>query len=121
MIERSTNGTLPVGTRLVEFTLTTTAASNSNNASADNLSFVLAPRPDPPLHILGISRTNAAWQVEFEARTNRFYTLEVTADLSSWNPLSTPVSGIPPRMVLFDTNATVGTTFYRVRCNRPSP
>ena len=67
---RSTNGALPVGTRFVEFTLTNRVVTGMNDASADNLSFVLRPHPLPPFSITAHGPAGNGWQVEFTGRTN---------------------------------------------------
>ncbi len=64
---RSTNGALPVGTRFVEFTLTNRVVTGMNDASADNLSFVLRPHPLPPFSITAHGPAGNGWQVEFTA------------------------------------------------------
>jgi hypothetical protein len=51
LLPRSSNGTLPSGTRFVEFTLTNRVVNGMNDGSADNLSFVLTPKPVPPFFI----------------------------------------------------------------------
>ncbi len=119
MLQRSTNGTLPAGTRLVEFLLTANASSGLNDGSADNLAFVLTPKADPPFRIVAFGATNQAWQVEFDSRTNRLYTLERTADFQAWSAVSDPTPGTGDRLVLADPERPNGQAFYRVNCRRP--
>ena len=56
LVQRSAEGDLPPGSRFAEFVLTTTAAAQSgtgvNDASADNLAFVLDLKMDAPFSIL---------------------------------------------------------------------
>ena len=52
LMSRSTNGLVPTGTRFVEFSLTNRVVTGMNDASADNLSFILAAKPDPEFFIL---------------------------------------------------------------------
>jgi hypothetical protein len=60
LLFRSTNGALPSGTRFIEFTLTHRVVTGMNDASADNLSFVLMP---PPVFITDYENTTNGWQV----------------------------------------------------------
>ena len=93
---RSTNGALPVGTRFVEFTLTNRVVTGMNDASADNLSFVLRPHPLPPFSITAHGPAGNGWQVEFTGRTNRLYVLERSEDFAAWTEV-TPCCPAPAR------------------------
>lgn len=116
---RSTNATLPAGTRFVEFTLTNRVATGMNDASADNLSFVLTPVTPPAFFITAHGKVTNGWQVEFITRTNQLYVLERSGNLQAWTEVTplTPDFGQP--MVLVDTNAPSGQAFYRVVCRQP--
>jgi hypothetical protein len=117
-LERSATGQLPAGTRLVEFTLLAQASSVTNDASADNLSFVLTPRADPPFSILNCAPSNGAWRVEFETRTNRLYSLERSVRLDAWATVGATVIGSGAPLSLSDPNPLPGRAFYRIRCQR---
>jgi len=119
LISCSTNGTVPAGTRLVEFKLTMLSGTTTNDASADNLSFVLTPRPDARFPLLAWRMETGHWDVEFNSRTNRSYVLERSANCADWFPASLPNNGTGVRMTLTDTNPPADQAFYRVNCLRP--
>jgi hypothetical protein len=119
LVERSATGQLPVGTRLVEFVLSAQATAVTNDASADNLSFVLTPRPDLPFRILGFTPTNGGWRVEFETRTNRLYALERSPDFDAWETVGAAVPGSGASLTLVDPEPPLGQAFYRIRGRRP--
>jgi len=114
LLLRSTNATLPTGTRFVEFVLTNRVVTGMNDASADNLSFVLTPRPDPPFQIISHGPSTNAWRVEFSSMTNRPYVLERSETLEQWTQVTPRVIGNGQAMTLLDTNPPVGQAFYRV-------
>jgi hypothetical protein len=116
--ERSTNGVLPVGTRFVEFVLTNRVVSGMNDSSADNLSFVLTPRVDPPVSILAYGSTTNGWRVGINARTNRVYVLERSTTLEAWEAVTEPAKGPDGTLSLTDTNPPLHQAFYRVSCRR---
>ncbi len=120
LLERSATGTLPAGTRYVEFTLTNHVVSGNNDASADDLSFVLAPRPDPPFSITAPVLVSGGWAVQVNAASNRLYTLARSEDLANWTEVSVPVLGSGVPILLVDTNAPTERVFYRVICRRPT-
>ena len=119
LLECSATGRLPLGTRFVEFVLSAQAPASTNDASADNLSFVLTPRPDPSFAILTGAWTNGAWRVEFESRTNRLYSLQRSLRLESWETVGAAVLGSGGRLTLLDTNSPPGQAFYRTFYRRP--
>jgi hypothetical protein len=119
LMSRSTNGVLPAGTRFVEFSLTNRVVTRMNDASSDNLSFILTTKPDPAFSILSHGATSGGWNVEFASRTNRFYVLERSESLESWIDVTVAKPGSGDPMTLTDTNAPPSQAFYRVRCNRP--
>jgi hypothetical protein len=119
LLPRGTNGTLPAGTRLVEFVLTATATSTTNDASADNLSFVLTPAP-----FLAASPQPGSngWEIGVPlSLTNRVYDLWRSADLQSWTNVTEPVSGNGSRLQLLDTNPPPAGAFYRTGVRSPAP
>ncbi|HNQ25072.1 MAG TPA: alkaline phosphatase family protein [Phycisphaerae bacterium] len=116
--ERSCTGSLPVGTRLVEFVLTAQAPTTTNDASADNLSFVLIPRAHPPFSILALARTNGTWQVEFETQTSRLYSLQRSLTFDGWENVGTAILGDGSRQTLVDVNPPAGQAFYRICTGR---
>jgi hypothetical protein len=113
---RSTNGALPSGTRFVEFTLIHRVVSGLNDASADNLSFVLTP---PPFSITAHGKATNGWQVTFPSTINRLYVLARSQDLEQWTEVTplTPATG--ETTVLVDTNAPASQAFYRVGWRQP--
>lgn len=115
---RSTDGLLPGGTRSVEFTLTNRVVTGLNDASADDLSFVLTPKT-PPFFITAHGKTTNGWQVRFTSSTNRLYVLERSENLQVWTGVTPPTPGSAQTAVLVDTNAPLGQAFYRVGCRRP--
>lgn len=119
LLSRGTNGTLPAGTRYVEFALTNRVATGMNDASADNLSFVLTPRRDAPFSITAYGRTTNGWRVEFSAMSNRVYILERSQSLEPWSAITPPTLSSGGTMTLTDTNPPGGQAFYRVACRRP--
>ncbi len=119
LLKRSATGQLPAGTRWVEFTLLAQSSAVTNDASADNLAFVLTPRADPPFSILNCAFTNGAWRVEFETRTNRLYSLERSVGLDAWETLGATVLGSGAPLALVDPNPPPERAFYRIRCQRP--
>lgn len=114
LLLRSTNGTLPTGTRFVEFVLTNRLVTGSNDASADNLSFVLTPKPDPSFRILSHGATTNGWRIEFSSTTNRVYVLQRSETLQMWADVTAPVPGNGNPMTLVDTSISFGQAFYRV-------
>src|SRR5262249_25082936 len=119
LLSRSTNATLPAGTRFVEFALTNRVVTGMNDASADNLAFVLTPKTDPPFAILAFGTTPDGWRVAFDSATNRVYELQRSGPLESWLPVTLPTPGSGAPMTLVDTNAPPGQAFYRVGSRRP--
>ena len=119
LLSRSINGTLPSGTRFVEFVLTNRVVTGMNDASADDLSFVLTPKPDAAFSIATFGRTTNGWRVWFSATTNRLYTLERSENFESWIEVTSSAPGQDGPMALTDTNAPAGQAFYRVACRRP--
>jgi hypothetical protein len=116
MIPRSTNGVLPGGTRFVEFALTNRVVIGMNDASADNLSFVLTP---PPVFIADYGQVATGWQVSFLGSTNARCVLERSLNLETWSDATMPASGFRPATTLLDTNRGSGQVFYRVRWHQP--
>jgi len=109
---RSTNGPLPGGTRYVEFTLTNRVVTGMNDASADNLSFVLTPASAPTITAFG--GNNGGWRVEFTTSAQRLYALERSENLTSWTAVTPPTSGTGLPVALVDTNTPPGPAFYRI-------
>ena len=119
LLLRSTNGPLPGGTRFVEFTLTNRVVTGMNDASADNLSFILTPRPLPPFFITAYGPATNGWQVQFTSTTNRLYVLERSENLATWIEITPPWPGTGQASVPVDTNAPSGQAFYRIGCRLP--
>jgi hypothetical protein len=114
LLLRSTNGTLRASTRFVEFVLTNRVVTDLNDASADNLSFVLTPRPDPSFRIIAHGAANKGWAVQFTSVTNRLYALERSQTLRQWIEVTPQIPGSGQPMTLVDTNPPFPQAFYRV-------
>lgn len=119
LLERRASGRLPTGTRFVEFVLAMRAPQRTNDASADNLSFVLSPAPAPPL-VLQPRLVGQQFQVELPSRCQRLYCLERTTDWRSWTMVVSNLVGTGGRLVLTDTNRPPGQAFYRVHYRDPT-
>ena len=119
LLPRRATGTVPIGARYVEFMLTNRVATGMNDGSADNLSLVLTPRPDPPLQISAFGHTNNSWRVEFAAFSNRVYGLERSVNLKAWSGIVSNLSNLAAPMTLTDTNPPSVHAFYRVSNRRP--
>jgi hypothetical protein len=119
LLERQTNGVLPAGTHFVEFALTNRVVTGNNDGSADNLSFVLTPRSDPPFTILAYGNTTNGWRVEITTITNRLYALERSVDLDSWILVTAWTPGTGGLIALTDSNPPAAHAFYRVAAQRP--
>jgi hypothetical protein len=118
LLERRATGRLPAGTHFVEFILSMTAPQRTNDASADNLSFVLRPVPLPPLSLRPWV-SGADLLVEFESCCGRLYGLERTSDFERWTTLSAGIPGTGARLILIDTNRPPTQAFYRVSWREP--
>ncbi len=119
LLERRATGHLPAGTRLVEFALTAASGSTTNDATADDLSFMLASLPIAPPRILAWGFAGRAWQVEFDSATNRWYRLDRTEDFLSWTALPGLRVGDGTRAVLEDPDPPAGRAFYRLASGKP--
>jgi len=119
LLPRSTNATLPAGTRYVEFMLTNRVVSGMNDGSADNLSLVLTPKSDPPFRLTSYGTVTNGWRVQFATITNRLYNLDRSTNLAAWSEVTPPLPGTGAAITLTDTNLPAGQAFYRVRCRRP--
>ena len=119
LLERRTTGVLPVGTRFVEFALTNRLVTGMNDGSADNLSFVLTPRLDPPFSIVNYSNTMVGWRVEIMTLANRLYALERAENLNSWTAITPWTAGSGGLRALIDPSPPAGQAFYRVASRRP--
>jgi hypothetical protein len=80
---------------------------------------VVVTIPPPPVQNLAIGLSNGVWQTQFSSRTNWLYTLQSTADLSSWQTASVTTGGTGATLVLQDTNPPAARAFYRVSAARP--
>jgi hypothetical protein len=117
LLLRSTNGTVPSGTRFVEFMLTNRVVTGSNDGSADNLSFTLTLVAPP--FITAYGATTNGWRVEFTTSSNRLYVLERSQDFAAWDELTPATLGSGQTAMLVDTNPPLGQAFYRVARRPP--
>jgi hypothetical protein len=118
LLFQSTTNALPPGSRKIEFTLTANSASGANDASADNLSFVLRSRVDSALRILRGNFQSGEWQVRVLSSTNRVYHLERSQNLVNWTMVGSDVPGDGEVLILADTLPPIEQAFYRVRSER---
>jgi hypothetical protein len=85
-----------------------------------NLSITLPP---PPIQNLTLAQSNGLWQAEFTSRTNWYYTLLRTTNVSlpaaAWRTASITAAGNATNLILQDTNAPTTQAFYRVSAIRP--
>ena len=120
LLQRGSAGRLPAGTRFVEFVLTNTGVTGNNDGSADNLSFVLTPNPEPEFRLSIEPGVSGGWQLNVTPTvTNRVYVLERSLDLSQWREISGSVAGTGESLVVSDTNTAGGPVFYRMSCRKP--
>jgi hypothetical protein len=110
---RSTTGSVPRGTRFVEFRLATQAIVGDNDSSADNLSFTLHSPPSPELRVLSWSAQPQRFLVKLLTAAGRDYTLERSADMKVWETVAELHSLESKEASLTDTNAPTGSAFYR--------
>ena len=116
LLERSSYGTVPPGTRFIEFVLTNRVVTGMNDASADNLSFELRRPPTPPLTIFSQGPLTNGWGVNFGSLMYRLYVLERSQipGLGSWTEVTPTVEGNGQLMTFVDTNPPPDRAFYRV-------
>jgi len=114
---RTTSSMLAAGTRFVEFNLVHRVVSGMNDASADNLGFVLTP---PPISITAYGKTTNGWQVTFAGSANTAYVLERSTNLVTWIDTTPPTSGGGQATMLVDTNPPTDQAFYRVVWRDPA-
>jgi hypothetical protein len=113
-------GGVPAGTRFLEFLLASEAVVATNDASADNLGFVLSTHADPSFRIsIAFLSPEARHILVSTTLTNRFYVLEQSGDLQDWETVTPPAPGTGAGLVLVDTNAISWPGFYRVQSIRP--
>jgi Type I phosphodiesterase / nucleotide pyrophosphatase len=118
LLQRTAAGTMPPGTRYIEFALTNRVATGVNDSSADNLSFVLAPKADQPFPIETFGWGTDGWRAGFNAIGNRVYTLQRTQDFLSWTDLVSQSTVVDGAIGLSDTNPPAGRAFYRITSHR---
>lgn len=119
LLRRSASGTVPVGTRFVEFVLIGNSATGNNNASSDNLSFTLTPNPDPGFEIVGHGPVSGDWQIEINSVSYRVYSLDRSEDLQTWTEVVAPIAGTGGPLTLTDPDPPATQAFYRVAYRRP--
>lgn len=91
------------------------AGSILAHGSVDNIVIVTPP---PPVTTLVCGFNGSVWQVQFTSRTNWLYTLERSANSTTWTNVSSATLGNGAMATLSDTNPPAGMAFYRVRANR---
>jgi hypothetical protein len=82
----------------------------------DNFTVTLPP---PPVQNLSVSMNGNIPQIQFTGRTNWLYTLQRTTNLQSWTEVSPATAGVGGTLILSDSNAPSGQSFYRIRADRP--
>ncbi len=118
LLPRSVSGPLPIGTRFVEFALTNRLVSGFNEAMADNLSFVLTPKADPPVRIETFTQGTEGWSASFAGLAQRVYTLQRSEDLTTWTDLVLQTAVADGLLSVTDTNPPPTRAFYRVTSHR---
>ncbi len=89
--------------------------SNDDTTASDHLP-VLMVFGDPfnvPFRLLTIGVTNQIVSLKWESASNRFYDVEVSADLVTWTPLATNLAATGANFT-FSTNVPEGTKFFRI-------
>ncbi len=118
LMPRAVLSTLPPGTRFVEFTLTNQLVSGFSEAMADNLSFVLTSKADPPVQIETFTRETEGWRIGFAGLGQRVYTLQRSEDGLNWTDLVSQTTTTEGPLTLSDTNPPASRSFYRVASHR---
>ena len=81
---------------------------------------VVISTPAPPIERLAIRVTNGLARVQFAGRTNWSYTLQRSADLTSFASVQTVIAPASTNVLLEDAFiGAVTNRFYRVRADRP--
>ena len=81
----------------------------------DNLVVTTSPRPVG--NITG-QTIGPVWQAQFTTRTNWLYTLERSADLKTWTPVSTTTNGNGSTLTLQDPHPPATQALYRVHAQQ---
>lgn len=78
---------------------------------------IVITHPPSPLQQEQFAFTGGQWRQSFLTRSNWNYTLEATADFSSWSSVDGPRNGTGGQIILTDTNSA-SARFYRVKAAR---
>jgi hypothetical protein len=116
LLERRTTGTVPPRTRFIEFILTNHVVTGMNDASADNLSFVLWRPPTPGLFLVLQGPVTNGWRVDFGSLAYRPHVLQRSESLAVplWTDVSPTIEGNGQVMTILDTNPPPDRAFYRI-------
>ncbi len=122
LVEQTTTGQLPLGTRRIELLLeakSNSTTSTNNYASADDLSLVLMEIAEPPVFTMQAGFTNGSiMRVEFPSVTNWLYQLERSINFTNWTPLTPVFTGDGNPATLMDTDPPTDRAFYRINAQR---
>ena len=111
---REVEGSVPAGTRFVEFVVSARVVAGSNDGSADNLGFVLRQKPGLPLTIS--IQTFAPDSISFllaPISATYAYTLQSSSNLVDWGDVTTPIQGTGATTTVSLTNPPPAPAFYR--------
>ncbi len=106
----------PCATVLTQFILNSTVVTGMNDASADNLAFVLVANPDPGIQIVSYGFVGDGWQLAVSSRSDRRYSIERSEDLTTWTEIVAPLAGTGEPLTLTDPEPPAVRAFYRVVC-----
>ncbi len=89
--------------------------SNDDKTASDHLPLLMIfGNPfNVPFRLLTIGVTNQIISLKWESASNRFYDVEVSADLVTWTPLATNIPATTTNLA-FATNVTGSVKFFRV-------
>jgi hypothetical protein len=119
LVEQTTTGQLPPGTRRIELFVAASSASTNNFACADNLSLVLTEVAEPPVFTMQAGYTNGSiMRVGFPSVTNWLYQLERSINFTNWTRLTPALSGDGNPATLMDMDPPADRAFYRINAQR---
>lgn len=119
LLEQTTTGQLPTGTRRIELLLDASSTSTNNYNCADNLSLVLTEVVEPPVFRMQAGFTNGSiMRVEFHSVTHWLYQLERSINFTHWTQLTPVVTGDGNPATLMDPDPPADWAFYRISAQR---
>jgi hypothetical protein len=119
LLERTASGRVPPGCRAIQVMLTARSTTQTNDASADELSLVLTSLNDSPLSLSIAVTEGTGARIRFMSQTNRVYLLQRTENLASWADAGGEIAGTGDELTLTDAIPPPGQAFYLVRSRKP--